>query len=261
MNPLYVDSDNAIAAPRGDVDDAFALAAVLASGVPVAAIGSVAGNTTEPLALAGNRKTADACGYAGSILGRAEAAGFLAARTSPLRVLALGPLTNLAAALASAPGCASYWTEVVLVGGNRSSLGRWPPFWPFEFNLTKDRAAARSVFACGAPLAVVPLDVAKRLRVGADELDALGGAVGRFLRSGSQRWLKRARRMKLKRTFPVWDLVAAMYVAEPRLFEVCEASASLRGSGRVAWGDGRPVRIVSGFDPAAVWGAFAHTLF
>jgi purine nucleosidase len=261
LNPLYVDSDNAIAAPRGDVDDAFALAAVLASGVPVAAIGSVAGNTTEPLAVDSNRETAVVCGYAGSILGGVEAARFLAARSSPLRVLALGPLTNLAAALATAPGCASHWTELVLVGGNRSSWGRWPPFWPFEFNLTKDLPAARSVFACGAPLVVVPLDVAKRLRVGAVELNALGGGAGRFLCCGSQRWLKRARRTKLTRTFPVWDLVAAMYVVEPRLFEVRKASASLRETGRIAWGEGRRVRIVSGFDPTKVWEAFARALF
>ena len=44
---LLIDSDNAAGSPRGDVDDAFAIAALLRSGLPVAALASVAGNTSE----------------------------------------------------------------------------------------------------------------------------------------------------------------------------------------------------------------------
>ena len=42
--PLFIDSDNALWFPFGDVDDAFALAALLRSGVPDAAIATTHGN-------------------------------------------------------------------------------------------------------------------------------------------------------------------------------------------------------------------------
>jgi inosine-uridine nucleoside N-ribohydrolase len=47
IEPIFIDSDNALGSPCGDVDDAFAIAALLRSGVPVAALASASGNTSE----------------------------------------------------------------------------------------------------------------------------------------------------------------------------------------------------------------------
>src|SRR5947209_14524742 len=44
---LLFDTDNAAGSTSGDVDDAFAVAALLCSGLPVAAVASVGGNTSE----------------------------------------------------------------------------------------------------------------------------------------------------------------------------------------------------------------------
>src|SRR5947207_39286 len=83
-------------------------------------------------------------------------------------LLALGPLTNVAAALA-ADASLSARIRVAIVGGNLQSRGRWPPWWPFEFNLAHDAAAARAVFASAVPRTLYPLDVCRALTVGAAE--------------------------------------------------------------------------------------------
>src|SRR5204863_73046 len=91
-----------------------------------------------------------------------EASRFLAATPEPVRIVALGPLTNVAAALEAKPELARRIVELVVVGANPASRGRWPPLWPFEFNLTKDRRATSAVLGSEVPLTFVPLDAAKR---------------------------------------------------------------------------------------------------
>ena len=68
-----IDTDNAAGSPRGDVDDAFAVAALLRSGLQVAALASVAGNTGEAEADRNNRTLGELCGFAGPYLRGVEA--------------------------------------------------------------------------------------------------------------------------------------------------------------------------------------------
>lgn len=268
MTPLYIDADNAIEASRGDVDDAFALAALLLAGEPVAAIGAVAGNTSEAFAAEGNREVARRCGFGGALLrgGSAsgepsEAARWLASTTGALRIAALGPLTTIASALRSEPALETRIERLVLVGGNRGSCGRWPPVWPWEFNLRKDRDAACHVFASRVPLTIVPLDVAKRLTVSGPDLMALPGAIGGYLRARSVRWLRRARLLKLRDRFPVWDLAAAMYLIDGSRFAVERTPVRFSRRGLVEFGRGdREADVITGFDRDAVWTAFTRLL-
>jgi inosine-uridine nucleoside N-ribohydrolase len=267
MTPIYVDSDNAIAARSGDVDDAFAVAALLRSGHPVAAVGAVAGNTSARRAMEGNREIARLCGFAGVLLeGRergagasSEAAEWLAASTGSIRIAALGPLTNVADALRLDPTVAGRIEELVLVGGNRASVGRWPPLWPWEFNLWKDRDAASAIFASSVPLTIVPLDVAKRMMVRSEELRALRGDLGDYLRARSRRWLWRARLLKLRDAFPVWDLVAAMLLLDraPFRFERTRVRFSARALLEFGHGD-REAEVVRSFDRAVLWSTFVE---
>jgi inosine-uridine nucleoside N-ribohydrolase len=273
---LLIDSDNALGSTSGDVDDGFALAALLTSGLPVAGLASVAGNTDEARAFANNRTLGDLAGNRGRYLrgvggvGRvgAEAAGEPAERIDeaadlwagpgePVRWIALGPLTNLAAVLALERHVALRIEEVVLVGGNLISRGRWPPFWPMEFNLTEDRAAARAVFASSLPLTIVPLDVARRLRAGPRELRQLAGPLGEHLRRGSRRWLWRSRLLKARGSIALFDLLAAAYVVSPEHVHVEAMTARLGARMLVEHGrGGRPVRVVRDFDEEAIWNRF-----
>jgi len=252
---LLIDSDNAAGSPRGDVDDAFALAALWRSGLPVAAVSSVGGNTSEVEADRNNRVLGGLCGYAGPYL-RGVQAGDVPDRIDrwtggPVRFLALGPLTNLAALLDRPI------SEAVLVGGNLTSKGRFPPWWPHEFNLTKDREATRAVFASELPLTIVPLDVARRLRAGPREMRSLEGPLGDFLRRHSARWSRRSLLRRGSPRFPVFDLAAAVYAIEPSLFAAGETRMRLHRNLWTEFGKGnRRVTVVRGFDPGAVWDCF-----
>src|SRR3954451_12387601 len=256
-----IDTDNAAGAPSGDVDDAFAIAALLRSGLSVAAISSVAGNTSEPWADRNNRVLGELCGYggrylrgvqAGDVPDRIDRAGDLW-RDGPIRYLALGPLTNLAALPPARPAI----SEVVLVGGNRTSRGRFPPWWPHEFNLTKDPEATRAVFASDLPLTVVPLDVARRLRIGPGELEALPGALGEFLRRHAARWARRSLLVRGSRRFPVFDLAAAAYAIDPALASVEESQGRLHRNLWIEFGRGdRRVRGVRALDLDGIWWLF-----
>jgi len=271
---ILVDTDNALGSPRGDVDDALAVAPLLTSGLPVAAVASVAGNTSEARAAANNRRLGALCGYAGPYLRGAAARDLAAgeervhraawlwwpedASAGPLTVAALGPLTNVAAALTAAArhGRALAVAEVLVVGGSLHSRGRWPPLWPHEFNLTQDPRATRAVWESALPLTVVPLDVARRVRVGTAELRELRGALGEALRRGSRRWLRRARLRHASSTFPAYDLVAAACLFAPATVERVVTPARLRERLWIEWGAGeRLVTLVRDCAGGAIWRA------
>ncbi|MFL6236095.1 MAG: nucleoside hydrolase [Thermoanaerobaculia bacterium] len=255
---LLIDTDNAAGSPRGDVDDTFAFAALLRSGLPVAALASVGGNTSEAWADRNNRALGELCGYGGPYL-RGVQAGDVPDRIDradlweegPLRFLALGPLTNLAAVLDRRI------SEAVLVGSNLTSRGRLPPWWPHEFNLTQNPAATRAVFASDLPLTLIPLDVARKLRTGPRDLRALEGPLGDYLRRRSVRWSRRSLLRRGSRRFPVFDLAAAAYAIDPSLITLEEARVRLHGNLWVEYGAGdRRVRVVRDLDTRAVWRRF-----
>jgi purine nucleosidase len=91
----------------------------------------------------------------------------------------LGPLTNIATALTKAPDIASRIKEIVLMGGAYFEVGNITP--TAEFNIYVDPEAAKIVFACGAPITVMPLDVTHKALVTKprnDAFRALGTPVG-----------------------------------------------------------------------------------
>ena len=261
---LVADSDNGLGSPRGDVDDGLALIALFRSGLPIAAVASVFGNTDELRARANNRALATLCAYSGPILAGAarplvrgdspsEASRFLLAGLGPWRIVALGPLTNVAAAIEARSDVVGRIEEVIAVGGNRASRGRWPPVWPYEFNLTADRRATRVVIESGVPLTLVPLEVAKRLVVTPADLAALPGTLGEYVRTHAARWFRRALVLRGRRAFPAWDLVAALFVVDPASCEIARTVVRLHAGGWLEFGAGtRPVTLVRAFDPRAL---------
>jgi len=209
---IWIDTDVALGAARGDVDDGWAIAAVLrAPGVELAGISAVAGNVDAACAADCARRLVAAAGARVDVVPAAEAPARIAALPAGTHVLALGPLSNVARALALDPSLATR-VRVSLVGGNLSSWGRWPPVWPFEFNLAKDAAAARALFASTVARAVYPLDACRALTVGARDLlrIARGSPLAAYLVRHSWRWLAYAPVRYRRLRFPLWDLVPAL---------------------------------------------------
>jgi purine nucleosidase len=237
---LWVDTDCALGALRGDVDDGFAIAALLRSpAVELCGISSVFGNTGAATAARCARALLSVAGAQLPVVEGAaragqltDAAAAIAALPEGARLLALGPLTNVAAALRRDPSLAGR-IEIAVVGGNLSSRGRWPPFWPFEFNLAKDPAAARLVFD-RARVRLYPLDVCRSLEIGARDLLRLrSSALGAHLTRSSWRWLAYAPLRYRALRFPLWDLVPALDAAGLLAPTVETIPLRLEGRGRL----------------------------
>ncbi len=70
---------------------------------------------------------------------------------------ALGPLTNIAMAFVKAPDIVERVREIVAMGGGLFEGGNTTPV--AEFNIYVDPHAAQTVFKCGRPITLMPLDV------------------------------------------------------------------------------------------------------
>ena len=246
---LWIDSDNALGSPAGDVDDAYAIAALIRGGAPVLALSSCAGNTTEERALSNHRRLAAILKWNGRVVGASQARTSLA--TFPGRIVALGPCTNLIEARKA--------VEVIVVGSNSASRGRWPPIWPFEFNLTHDRPAARALFRSELPLTLFPLNLARQLWATAEEVERLEGSAGEFLRSGSKRWFAHLRRVRMTGRFPIYDLAAAMYALGEDGFAFEQTTSAMSENTWIDFNSGsRPVKVCTAIDRPRVWRRFVE---
>jgi purine nucleosidase len=83
------------------------------------------------------------------------------AEVDSVTLCALGPLTDIAMALAKAPEIAGRVHELVVMGGARDDLGNVTP--AAEFNIYADPHAAAMVLASGLPLVMVPLDATHKV--------------------------------------------------------------------------------------------------
>ena len=212
--PLYVDCDTGI-------DDALAVGLLVAEGADIVGVGSVSGNvaaadgarnTLDLLALAGRGDIPVAVGAQNPIGGVygggaafvhgangigdvalpragepvAESAATMLSRLArahphELRILAIGPLTNLALALEADPDLPSLVADVVIMGGAALVPGNVTAV--AEANIINDPLAAAAVFAAAWPVTMVGLDVTMHARLEAEHRAALAarGAVPRVL--------------------------------------------------------------------------------
>jgi inosine-uridine nucleoside N-ribohydrolase len=241
---LWIDTDAACGhGARTDPDDCLAIALLAReAGDRIAGISTVAGNA--PLAVV-ERTTRTLAALLSAEFGRtlrvhtgAEALT-AALEEGPLTLVALGPLTNLAAALDARPELRARVTRVIAVMGRRPGhvfhpaegsgrgmlLGHGPIFR--DFNFVMDVPAAMRIVALGIPLTLVPYDAARRIEISAADLDRLAeaGGAAAWVATRSREWLGYWRRDIGRQGFSPFDLLAAAYVLEPRRFGCAEAQA------------------------------------
>jgi purine nucleosidase len=95
---------------------------------------------------------------------------------------ALGPLTNLAAALVQAPNIKHGINEIVMMGGAYFQRGNTTP--TAEFNVYVDPHAASVVFESQLPITVLPLDVTHKVLTTTpriERLKSLGNQAGKLI--------------------------------------------------------------------------------
>jgi inosine-uridine nucleoside N-ribohydrolase len=218
MQRIWIDTDIAMGmsprAPSRDVDDGWAVASLLRAAtigkVEIAGISVCDGNTDAASAFCCLQSLLRVMGIDSiPIVASDAAAKSIAALQEDGVLLALGPLTNIANALAMDPALAQR-TSLITVGGVLNG-------WNFrrrlsDLNIRRDPRAAAMAYSTFADCRRMPLDVIDRLTIDTARIDRIGtsGAVGGYLANHSQRWLKGATWRHGRAAFPVWDLVAAL---------------------------------------------------
>ena len=164
-----------------------------------------------------------------------DGAGRLAAlarrRGRALSVVALGPLTNVAAAIRRDPEAMQRIRRLVIMGGVVRGPGNVTPC--AEFNVFIDPDAAQEVIASGIPITLVPLDATRQVRLTRDFLR-------RRLGRGRGAWAVALRALTRdllagkagREGFPMHDPLAVAALIEPGLLrtETLPLRVELRGA-------------------------------
>jgi purine nucleosidase len=215
-----------------------------AAGIPASASGPAAGHAADYLA--------------------AEPA----ARPGQITLIATGPLTNVALAVARHPPLVSEVAGLVIMGG---SAGRGNVTPAAEFNIAVDPEAAAVVFGAGWTVAMVGLDVTLQARATQqvrDRMAGLGRLAGELLLpllSGYRDQAPQALSPGVPRPAgpPVHDVCAVAAVAAPDLFAWLPARVEVETAGR--WTTGMTVtdfsaapadcnaRVAVAIDAAGFW--------
>jgi purine nucleosidase len=256
---VILDTDPSMGSPGSEIDDGFAIALVVADNVfELELVTSVNGNTDVESATYLSMELLQRLGRTDVPVVRGAAAplvepektraapqeirdrfghhqpapGYAAAEIArrvveapgEITVVAIGPLTNIAAAIALDARVASSVKEIVVMGGvflgqtNRRGM-------PGEFNWWMDAHAARAVMRSGAPLRLVGLDVTLRVRLTREHaavMAASGRPFGEFAGECTIAWLDHLARAnpgdpEAGRSCPLHDPLAVAAVSRPGL--------------------------------------------
>lgn len=195
-------------------------------------------------------------------------ARLLSESATPVDVLVVGPMTNLAQVLAGEPALAAKVRRVVAMAGAMEADGNVGanlyPGSP-EWNVWADPAAAAAVLESGVPIVLVPLDATNQVPIDAEWYFHLGyghrpaGAsltyelLGRnpFLLMGGQYW---------------WDPLAATFLERPEVLQLQAQTVRVRTAPGREFGrtmidpSGSPISVAIGADPLAFEETFSAGL-
>ena len=152
-----------------------------------------------------------------------------------LVLVAVGPLTNLALAIAKYKELPGLLKRIVIMGGAAVGGNVNPAA---EFNVYADPEAADMVFTCGAPVYMCGLDVTMRAYFTAEELDeiaSLGSKQAVFARDVMQGILQFYRTYKLGGV-AFHDPVTVLYADDDSYFQTDHAGVRVETKGRLTRG-------------------------
>ena len=199
-----------------------------------------------------------------------DAASFIieaSKQTSDLSVLAVGRMTNVAAALTQDPDLARRLHRVVIMGGAVSVPGNVSE-WA-EANIFGDPEAADIVFQSGVKVDLVPLDATLINLVTRDELKRLAeklGDAGQFLWQIKQHYLGFYSTKGQGDVFPMHDSSAAVAMVDDGLFSwrsgelSCVLDGEQRGRTVLNETAAGPHRVALSADREKSWGFVSDAL-
>lgn len=148
----------------------------------------------------------------------------------------IGPLTNIATAFQRAPDIISRVQEIVLMGGAYFEVGNVTP--AAEFNIYVDPEAAEIVFASGAPLTVVPLDVTHQALTSRPWVETMRklGRVGQAVASWTDFFERYDKEKYGSQGAPLHDPCTIAYLLAPDLFTGRQINVMIETEGRYTTG-------------------------
>ncbi len=145
-------------------------------------------------------------------------------RKHRVRILALGPLTNLAEALQREPSIAGSIQQIVMMGGavrvpgNLGDGGAFPTTnKTAEWNIFVDPLAARIVFHANIPILLVPLDATNKVPIDLAFLGQFQAQARSSLGRVAAQVLEADREMIQGGFFFAWDPLAAVALLHPEV--------------------------------------------
>jgi pyrimidine-specific ribonucleoside hydrolase len=153
----------------------------------------------------------------------------------PARILALGPLTNLALALRRDPGLAKNIQTLVIMGGAIHVPGNLPDGGYYqtanrtaEWNLYIDPEAAEIVFRAVRTIRLVPLDATNRVPFRTEHVAAFARQAAGTLGGFMKQILKMDEPLIREGIMYAWDPLAAVAAAEPAKVPMRAAAVAIR---------------------------------
>ncbi len=252
---IWIDTDAACGtAPRTDPDDCFAIVWLASRGFDITGIsttfGNAAGSVVEKIVETLVQEMTQHHlsdipvwkGHAEPLLSGTTSTepGVTALRAAlergPLTILALGPLTNIAAALDGRRDLQRRVTRIVAVMGHRPGhlfhptegkgsgalFGHGPIFR--DLNFSADSDAASRVLGMNLPVTLIPYDAASSIMITRPDLERFAerGAIFASLTEKARDWLKFWNDDVGLPGFYPFDWVASAYLANPRLFDCAQ---------------------------------------
>ena len=163
----------------------------------------------------------------------ADAVDFLRQRAlaapAQISVVALGPLTNVAAALDGRPDVAQAISEVYVMGGAVEVAGNVTPH--AEFNIYEDPWSANAVFASGVPVTLIGLDVTHRTSLHRDGGPRWFGGASRSADLGNRILANSFRERADAPEFYLHDPLAVAAAIEPELLTYRHAQVAVETDG------------------------------
>jgi inosine-uridine nucleoside N-ribohydrolase len=153
-------------------------------------------------------------------------------------VVAIGPLTNIAAAIDAEPDMANAMASLVIMGGTVAVPGNVTP--AAEFNIWMDPEAADIVFRSGAPITMVGLDVCHQTSFDRDRAAGLrrnGSPLAAFVADAAESWIDvREQLFPEHEALHLYDTLAVAAAIEPDLIETHRALVDVETSDGPAQG-------------------------
>ncbi len=143
---------------------------------------------------------------------------------SPLTILALGPLTNVAILMKHRPELIPRIDAIVAVAGQRPGQIFWVGSTPIQhlhdLNVRKDPDAIEIVLHSGVPLYLIPFEVGQQVVITRRDLRALDAksALDAWLAARSAPWLEFWEQVLGAPGFFPFDLLAVAFLIDPSQF-------------------------------------------